>query len=71
MINVSYEMDSSLIEDVGYDVENKTLEISFQSGDTYQYFDVPKGLVTEFMFSESAGVFFNEQIKDNFDYQKV
>ena len=34
-------VESSMIYKVGYDPETQTLEVIFNSGETYQYYDVP------------------------------
>lgn len=43
-------VSSSNLRSVGYDPETKTLEVEFQNGSVYQYFNVPpqvyKGLMT-------------------------
>jgi hypothetical protein len=35
-------VDSSMIRAVGYDPKTKTLEVLYNSGKTYQYYDFPK-----------------------------
>ncbi len=45
-------VDSSNIADVGYDETSMTLEVGFNTGTIYQYFDVPQTVYQEFM---SAG----------------
>jgi hypothetical protein len=43
-----------------------TLEIAFNNGNVYQYFDVPEAVYDELMRAESIGKFLNANIKDNY-----
>jgi len=63
--------NSSFITDVSYDVESEELTIGFESGTEYIYYEVPAGLVAQLMFCESASNIFNDEIKDNFEFEKV
>ena len=52
---------------VGY--RKGTLEIEFPDGDVYRYFDVPPLLYLQFIRAESMGAFFNERIRDRFQFE--
>jgi hypothetical protein len=56
-------IESSMIHDVGYDPETKTLEIGFNSGTVYQYFDVEKEDFDGLMKVPSAGQCFLNDIE--------
>ena len=63
---------SSTMNSAGYSREKKILEIEFSSREVYHYFDVPKKLFIGLLNAESAGKFFNEQIKKaGFRFQKI
>lgn len=62
---------SSNIVSVGYDAAAQTLEVEFQSGNVYQYLDVPEDMYQNFMTAESKGEFFHDNILKEFDYQEV
>lgn len=62
---------STSILSIGYEAESMTLEIEFQQGNVYQYFDVPEGIYTELMTTESHGSFFNSQIRNNYRFCRV
>ena len=62
---------SSTLNSVGYDSETMTLELEFTSGEVYQYFDVPGDVYLRLRQSESLGIFFNEQIKENYRFIKL
>ncbi len=65
------KIDSSMIDLVGYDADSETLEVRFvNSGHTYEYEDVPKGIYKNLMNSSSKGSYMREII-DMFDGFKV
>ena len=49
-------VESSTIQSAGYDEESYTLELVFNSGKTYRYFEVPKTVYLELMESDSKGI---------------
>ena len=57
-------VSSHAMRSVGY--QRRTLEIEFESGNVYRYFDVPPALYRAFITAESLGEFFNEEIRDRF-----
>jgi tyrosyl-tRNA synthetase len=63
---------SAAIKDVFCDGEKKTLEVHFQSGAIYRYFDVPDEICREFLQAESRGRFFQDHIRNaNFRFKKI
>ncbi len=56
-------VDSSNISSIGYDSQNKILEVRFHNGSTYQYFDVPAYLHSQLMNANSHGSFLHLYIK--------
>jgi hypothetical protein len=62
---------SSNIRSIGYDYSTATLEVEFDSGDVYQYFNVPTNVYAQFMSASSHGQFLDDHIKYNYRYQKV
>jgi hypothetical protein len=66
---------SSTIHRVEYLEMEKTLEIEFRSGNVYRYYNVPPRLWKVFQLyiecEGSAGSFFNEYIKNQFNSEKV
>jgi hypothetical protein len=66
---------SSTIHRVEYLEQEKTLEIEFRSGNVYRYYNVPARLWKVFQLyvecEGSAGSFFNEYIKKQFNSEKV
>jgi KTSC domain len=64
-------VDSSHIAQAGHDPASKSLMIGFHNGDLYQYEDVPQGTYVSMLAAESAGQFFNAQIKGRFKATKL
>lgn len=64
------EVSSSLIHSIGYDEGN--LVTKFKSnGSIYVYYKVPAEVYDEFLNAESKGTFFNNNIKDVYQYECV
>ncbi|MEG4107767.1 KTSC domain-containing protein [Microcoleus sp. S13_C5] len=64
-------VESSMIQSAGYDEESYTLEVVFNSGKTYRYFEVPKSVYLELMQSESKGSYMLSDVIDCFPYEQV
>ncbi|MFN0035537.1 MAG: KTSC domain-containing protein [Saprospiraceae bacterium] len=66
------EVDSSMIDLIGYDETTQILEARFiNTGLTYRYFDVPKEEYERLMKSSSKGSYMRSCIFDFYDYEKV
>lgn len=64
-------VESSTLNSVGYDSNQHVLEIEFQNGNLYQYFDVPVYIYENLLSSESPGKYFSTEIKGTYRYSKV
>jgi hypothetical protein len=65
-------VESSYLALIGYDAENEILEIEFNHGGVYQYFDVPKNVYEELMNADSHGQYFDRNIKKaGYHFQKM
>ena len=64
-------VQSSNISTVGYDETSQTLEIEFNNGGIYQYFDVPVAQYVELMRSESVGTYFSANIRAMYRYARL
>lgn len=65
------DVNSSNLSKVRYEDRTGTLEIEFQGGRIYQYFDVPKQIYESLLTAESKGKFFQQQIKGHYRYARV
>ncbi len=59
---------SSALQSAGYSM---VLEVEFESGRVYQYFDVPVSVFLEFTQAESKGKYFNAHIRNEYKYQEI
>ena len=64
-------VSSSNLASVGYDEGNEILEIEFNHGGIYQYFEVPKEEYEALMGASSLGSYFYNNIRDVYDYNKL
>ena len=64
-------VDSEMLEYVGYDAKQKILEVVFNSGERYQYFDVPASVYDELMSAQSIGQYMHRHIIGHYDYQRI
>ena len=64
-------VDSTLIRSVGYDIASSVLEVEFDAGTVYEYYDVPLSVYSALMEAESKGSYFNDHIKDMYPYAQV
>lgn len=64
-------IDSSMLQSIGYDANSSTLELEFNSGVIWQYFDFPESSWYEFEAADSHGKFFNREIKNQYSESRV
>lgn len=64
-------VDSTTLEKVGYDADNRELYLRFLHGSTYVYADVPPETHQELLAADSLGSYFNRHIRPNFAYRQV
>ena len=63
-------VESSMIQAVGYDAKTRTLEVIFNSGQTYCYEDVPPKIYKGLMAADSKGRYMRAEIIDVYpDYR--
>lgn len=70
MLNYAY-IESSAIKGLRYDAAAQTMEITFPSGHTYQYFGVGPDEIYYFSLADSLGKYFNANIKNRYGYARV
>jgi len=64
-------MPSSVIRAFRYLPEEEQLEITFISGRRYRYLKVPPSIYDRMRAAFSKGEFFNQHIRDHFDFAPV
>jgi hypothetical protein len=63
-------MPSTAIERISYDEAARELHVKFVGGGTYTYYDVPKPIHRAFVAAPSHGVYFNQFIKNRYDFRR-
>lgn len=64
-------VDSSNVAAIGYDMESSTLQVEFNNGTTYQYFDVPESLFEGLRDADSVGSYLASNIKGIYRFSKI
>lgn len=64
-------VSSSNVAAVGYDESSEILQVTFNNGTTYQYFDVPERLYEGLLHAGSVGGYLAAQIKGSYRYSRV
>ena len=65
-------VSSSNIASIGYDVASNILEVEFNHGGIYQYFDIPIHEYQALMSADSKGRYFDANIKKaGYRYSKL
>jgi hypothetical protein len=62
---------SSAILRIRYRPQPRELLVTFASGKTYAYADVPERVYDAFLAAPSHGAFFNDHIRDRYAYRLV
>jgi len=62
---------SSNIKSIGYDENDRILEIVFKGDRIYQYIGVPLVVYTSLMNAQSHGKYFHSNIKDKYETRRV
>lgn len=64
-------VDSTNVAAVGYDSGSSILQVEFNNGTLYQYFDVPEHIFEGLRDAASVGGYLAANIKGNYRYSKV
>ena len=62
---------SEMLDLVGYDPTVRILEVVFNSGDRYRYFEVPAEEYEGLMNAESIGQYMHKHVIGHYDYERV
>ena len=64
-------MPSTVISSFFYNANTRTLKIVFVSGLAYNYRNVPEKIFNALKASGSKGGYFNQHIRDKYEFEKV
>lgn len=65
------DVDSSMIAAAGYDEKIQTLQVQFNSGNCYEYYEVEPEVFQELLEAESKGRYMRANIIDCYGYSKI
>ena len=65
------DVDSAMVNKVGYDKKKRILQVEFNDGALYQYFDVPKKTYLDFFKRDSIGKYAHKNVRFSYDFLKV
>lgn len=65
------DVSSSMIRSIGYDADNSIVEIEFNSGAVWNYYDFSQAAWHEFESAESHGKYFHINIKNQYREARV
>ena len=71
ILSQSNHYDSSTLKSSSYDYKSRDMFMTFNSGQTYLYKEVPNEIYEEFANSESHGRALNRLIKNNKDIECI
>jgi hypothetical protein len=64
-------VNSTMLRSVGYDATTRTLQVEFNSGVIYQYYDVPAEVYERLIAADSHGRYFNAHVRDQYRYDRM
>jgi hypothetical protein len=64
-------VQSEMLNLAGYDAKAQILEVVFNSGDHYRYFEVPPEEYEGLMNADSIGQYMHKHIIGHYDYERV
>lgn len=64
-------VESSTIASVGYDLNQRLLQLEFRSREVYHYFGVPAGVHEALLEARSKGSYFHRAIRGRFPYRRL
>ena len=64
-------MPSKVIADIDYDRKSQGLKVTFVTGRTFEYIDVPAEVAASFQSALSKCTFFNGYIRDRYDFREI
>jgi hypothetical protein len=56
-------VESSSIKSVGYDITRRILEVEFNNGSIYNYYEVPQLIYKELIEADSHGKYLDKHVK--------
>ena len=71
MSMVFTNVESTNLSQVGYDKNQKLLEVTFNNGMGYHYYNVEEYVYDNLVLAESHGLYFNKFVKGKYKYSLI
>lgn len=69
---VRIPVESTDVVSIGYEEDTRTMEVQFQTGAVYVYYEVPQDFFEQFLTAPSKGKFVNYVLKrSSYAYDRV
>jgi hypothetical protein len=65
------DVESSMIHAIGYNPKSRSMDVAFNSGSRYRYFDVPPETYEGLMAAESKGQYMRANVIDAYRYIRL
>lgn len=62
---------SSNVSSIGYNAGDSILEVEFNNGAIYQYFDVPQHIHEEIIVADSIGGYLAKNVKGHYRFSRI
>ena len=64
------DVESSNLDSIGYDEPTREMNIAFNDGSLYAYYNVPPDIWNGFQNASSAGQYFHQNIKGKYEHYR-
>ena len=62
---------SSMVSSISYDTDSSTMVVTFNTGKSYAYANVPEEVAKDAANAASVGEFINAEVKGRFSYRRL
>jgi hypothetical protein len=66
-----HHVRSRAVRSIGYDADDRVLQVEFNGGKIYNYFRVPPHEFVKLMCATSIGTYLNHEIKPRYEYEEA
>lgn len=71
MASWSQDVYSSMVQSIAYDSDSGTMIVTFNTGKSYAYANVPEDVATEAANAGSVGDYINSSIKGQYSFRRL
>jgi hypothetical protein len=71
MVSWDKAVYSSMVQSIAYDSDSNVMVVTFNSGKSYAYANVPEDVAMDASNAASVGEFINSEIKGRYSYRRL